>query len=115
MKLVAQQQKFSLYVANLIKYIYEQGYSCTFGDAFRSSEQAAIYAFAGVGIKNSLHCKRLAIDLNIFNSDCCYLTKREDYERFGTYWESLDPLCRWGGNFKNGDANHFELQESNEK
>lgn len=111
MKLLAQQQKFSLYVANLIQYIYENDHRCTLGDAFRSPEQAAIYAFAGVGIKNSLHCKRLAIDINLFNADYCYLTKREDYERFGTYWESLDPLCRWGGNFKSVDSNHFELRE----
>jgi hypothetical protein len=111
MKLLATQQKFSLYVANLIKYIYENGYSCTLGDAFRSSEQAAIYAYAGIGIRDSQHCKRLAIDINLFSPDNRYLTSRDDYEIFGIYWESLDPICRWGGNFKRADSNHFEIRE----
>lgn len=108
MRLVEQQAMFSHDVANLILYIYEQGFNCTLGEAHRTSEQAQWYAMRGIGIKNSLHCQRLAIDINLFSPSWDYLTKYEEYEPFGRYWESLDPLNRWGGNFKIVDANHFE-------
>lgn len=108
MNLSLEQQQFTKQAAQLIQYIFEQGYSATFGDAFRSEEQAALNAKKGIGIKDSLHCKRLAIDLNLFSPTNEYLTKAEDYHLFGAYWCHLDPKNRWGGDFKNGDANHFE-------
>lgn len=48
--------------------LIEQGrYYITFGEAFRPQSVAAAYAKAGLGISNSLHTKRLAIDLNLFD------------------------------------------------
>lgn len=108
MNLSKEQQLFAKDVGTLINYIYSSGYSATFGEAFRTHEQAVIYAHEGKGIKDSLHCDRLAIDLNLFK-DSNYLTDFKDYERFGCFWESLDAKNRWGGRFKPLiDSNHFE-------
>lgn len=108
MSLWRQQSDFSYDVSKLIQYIEAEGYYCTFGETYRTPEQAKIYAQEGKGIVDSLHCRRLAVDLNIFNYKGVYLTKTEDYEPFGLYWESLSIGNRWGGNFKRADGNHFE-------
>jgi hypothetical protein len=111
MKLQEQQKKFAENVSALIDYIFSKQYTCTLGEAFRTPEQAALYAKEGKGIINSLHCKRLAIDLNIFSPGGDFLENTEDYEHFGLFWEGLDPVNRWGGRFKRADGNHFERQE----
>ncbi len=107
MSLSQEQMKFAHHAAMLINYIFLQGYSCTFGETYRTTEQAAIYAKEGKGIIDSLHCKKLAIDLNLFK-DSQFITDPKEYEQFGVWWEKLDPLNRWGGHFKRVDANHFE-------
>jgi len=106
-----QQQVFALNVARLILHIYESGYSCTFGDAFRSPEQAALNATRGIGIKDSQHCKRLAVDLNLFSPSGKYCYDSKPYEAFGIYWEQLHDQNRWGGNFQRNDAGHFEMKD----
>ena len=114
MSLSQQQQKFSYYCTMLFKWIYEQpGYSFTFGEAYRTPEQAVIYAKAGKGIIDSLHCQRLAIDINLF-IDGVYQTTTEAYKPLGTYWKSLDPNCKWGGDFiTRKDGNHFQYHPIN--
>lgn len=111
MKLSEQQALFVQDVAKLIEYIFSHNYSCTFGEAYRTPEQAAIYAKEGKGVKDSAHCKRLAVDLNIFSPQGDYLTKTESYELFGTYWESLGDRNEWGGRYMRGDGNHFQRKE----
>jgi len=107
----AKQSIFVKNVGSLIDYVYENGFELTFGDAYRSPEQAALYAKQGKGIADSLHCKRLAIDLNLFK-DGKYLTDKESYAQFGAYWKSLHPANRWGGDFKKlVDSVHFEMQD----
>lgn len=107
MKLSEKQVVFAKNVAALISYIFEQKYSCTLGEAYRTVEQAEIYAKQGKGIKNSQHCKRLAIDINLFSPQGQYLTATQDYKPFGQYWVTLDKENRWGGTFN--DGNHFEM------
>lgn len=111
MTLGEQQRLFVKLVGRLIAWTYAQpGLELTFGDAFRSAEQAALNAQKGSGISNSLHTKRLAIDLNLFK-DGQYIEKSDLYEPLGTYWKSLHELCRWGGDFKSRpDGNHFSLE-----
>jgi len=107
--LVKKQIVFTRNVAKLIDYIFSQGYFCTLGEAYRTEEQALLYAQQGKGIKASLHCKRLAIDLNLFSPSGKYLTASEDHKSFGTFWESLDKNNVWGGNFN--DGNHYQMSE----
>jgi hypothetical protein len=111
MKLSEKQFIFTFNVHKLIEYVYQQGFKASLGECERTPEQAAIYAKQGIGIKDSLHCKRLAIDLNLFDSNGNYLTDKASYEPFGRYWESLHPLNRFGGNFKRVDLDHFEMQD----
>ncbi len=69
---------------------------------------ATLYAKQGKGIVNSLHRKRLAVDINLFKGNK-FLSETESYREIGEYWESLHPLNRWGGRFQ--DGNHFEMKE----
>jgi hypothetical protein len=111
MQLWKQQAVFLLNVAKLIQYATTEGFYCTGGELHRTEEQAKIYADKGVGIKNSQHCKRLAIDLNLFTEQGLYLSDAKSYAFLGQYWKSLDPKNRWGGDFPNKDGNHFEMKE----
>ena len=107
-----KQRLFTLNVAKLILKAYEMGYELTFGEAYRTPEQAELYANAGMGIKNSLHTQRLAIDLNLFK-DGIYQTDSISYKRIGEYWESLNKGFIWGGRFK--DGNHFSFMHNGVK
>jgi len=59
---------------------------------------------------NSNHYARLAIDINLFSNEGAYLTNTEAHKPFGKFWESLHPLCRWGGWF--GDGNHYSIDNN---
>ena len=105
-----KQRDFPLMLAALITWAYEhQGYELTLGEAYRTPEQAAWNAAQGKGISNSLHTKRLAIDLNLF-IDGVYQTDSEAYRPLGTKWKTLHHLARWGGDFSRPDGNHFSLE-----
>ena len=108
MTLRQKQSLFTLNVAKLIQFIHNTGYSVTFGDAYRTKEVAQIYALQGRGIKDSQHCKRLAIDLNLFSPDGKWLQDTASHLQFGEYWEKLHPDNRWGGRFQ--DGNHYEMK-----
>jgi len=108
MTLSEKQRKFTIYVARLIDYAYRMGYELSFGEAYRTPEQAALNVKNGSGILNSLHCKRLAVDLNLFK-DGEYLRDSSMYAFLGSYWKTLNPLCCWGGDFVKVDGNHFSL------
>lgn len=110
MNLHEQQATFAKNVATLIGYIFLKDHQMSFGETYRTPEQAELNAKKGIGVKNSLHCKRLAIDINLFK-DGKYLADKESYEFLGTFWESLNKKNRWGGNFSRSDANHFEMME----
>lgn len=110
--LVEKQQTFVLLVGRLIDYCYrEKGWKLTWGEAYRTPEQAALNAKKGIGIAKSLHTERLAVDLNLFKEGkLC--TRSEDFKELGEYWESLstpDAVCTWGGRFSKPDGNHFSI------
>lgn len=110
MTLRQKQSLFVCLVAQLIDYASGQGFEMTFGETYRSPEEAKRLTKLGKGIPNSLHTSRLAIDLNLFKNNN-YLTRTEHYADLGHYWESLSSPgefeCCWGGRF--GDGNHFSI------
>jgi len=57
-------------------------------------------------MKNSLHYEGLAVDIDLFK-DGKYLVTTEDHKQFGEFWEGLNPDCKWGGRFK--DGNHYSI------
>lgn len=116
MTLREKQSIFVLLVADLIQYAAAQGYQLTFGEAYRSPEEAARLAAAGKGIKTSLHTQRLAVDLNLFR-DGQYFSASEAHRPLGEWWEQQsnppDYQCCWGGRF--GDGNHYSLAHGGRK
>lgn len=111
MTLQQKQSVFAQNVAQLIMHVDTIGLTCTLGEVWRSPEQAEIYAKQGKGIVDSLHCKKLAVDLHLFSPHGQYLTDTKSYEPLGEYWQSLNPANRWGGFFKRVDSVHFEMQD----
>ncbi|MFH8134195.1 M15 family metallopeptidase [Pantoea osteomyelitidis] len=106
MKLSEHQRKFTRMIGRLITWAYGNGYELTFGEAYRTPEQAQLNARQGKGIANSLHTRRLAVDFNLF-IDGEYQTDSAAYEPLGKYWESIGGS--WGGRFSKPDGNHFSL------
>lgn len=103
MTLGQKQRKFTLMIATLVAWAYENGYELTFGDAYRDPR-----AFIGdepYGRDKSLHKSRLAVDFNLFK-DGVYLSSTESHSPLGEYWESIGGT--WGGRFN--DGNHYSLE-----
>lgn len=115
MTLREKQSLFVQLVAQLLLEAQLRGYALTFGEAYRSLQEAARLAKAGKGIAQSLHTARLAIDLNLFK-DGRYLTSTEAHRPLGEWWEQQHDLCRWGGRFTDSkgrpkpDGNHYSLE-----
>ena len=107
MTLREAQSQFAANVPLLIRYAIELGYEVTLGDAYRDPR-------CPYGSKSSKHRRRLAIDLNLF-LDGVYLTRTEDHQKLGEFWESLGGI--WGGRWNDDpatpeidgrDGNHYE-------
>lgn len=94
--------------AHLIDFIFEQGYEATWGEAYRTPEQAALDAQKHIGIAASLHTNRMAVDVMLFK-DGVYLQDPEPYKVLADYWVTLHPLFRAGYNFTSRDADHFSI------
>ena len=110
-----KQKIFTRLLAELIKYAYDEGYELTLSEAFRTKEQAELNAKRGIGIRNSLHRKRLAIDLNLFRNGA-YLSSTNAHKPLGEFWESLSTPglnCCWGGRFN--DGGHYSIQHGRVK
>lgn len=112
MTLREKQSLFAQLYGKLINKIYSQGYECTLDWIYRPPDVAAYYASLGIGIRSSLHTKKLAGDINLFK-DGVWLRSTEDHRKFGEWWEKQHPLCRWGGRF--GDGNHYSLEHEGRK
>lgn len=109
MTLSEKQALFTVKVAQLINWADERGYRLTFGEAYRTPEQAARNAKKGSGISNSLHTQRLAVDFNLFINGQ-YQQDSAAYRPLGEYWESIGGA--WGGRFSKPDGNHFSLEHN---
>lgn len=110
MTLSEKQALFTVMIGRLILWADEHGYRLTFGEAFRTTEQASANAKTGKGIKNSLHTLRLAVDFNLFINGQ-YREDTPSYLPLGEYWESIGGT--WGGRFN--DGNHFSLAHNGVK
>jgi hypothetical protein len=112
MTLAHKQQHFAVLVARLIIEATRREWAVTFGEAYRSPEEAARLAKLGIGIAHSLHTQRLAVDLNLFINGQ-YQTDSAAYAPLGAWWEqqsSGEIVCAWGGRFSTPDGNHFSCE-----
>lgn len=115
--LLQKQQDFTLMVANLIEFAYQNGYRLTFGDAYRDPRlHGKVGTKLGYSSANSLHKDRLAIDFNLFKNGV-YLTSSDDHKPLGEFWESIGGT--WGGRFGEtggtADGNHYSLEHNGRK
>ena len=106
----ALQEEFAQSAAKLIQKAAELGFGVTLGEAWRTPEQAQWDADHHTGVSHSVHCDRLAIDLNLFQNGT-YLPDDSTgaYRTLGEWWKSLGPSYRWGGDFHLVDLDHFSI------
>lgn len=108
-----KQALFSYLKAILVLYAHTKGYcfveyeGCIMPDR---KTRAGRKVEDGVHMKFSTHYDRMASDFVLYD----VVTGKPVYDGddprwidLGEFWESLNPLCRWGGRFF--DANHFSL------
>lgn len=117
MTLHQKQAIFAQQIARLIRSAAVMGYEVALGEAYRTPEQAALDAAKGSGIKNSLHTRRLAMDLMLFKNGV-FLTDSADYEPLGRVWESMstpEAQCCWGGRFHKPDGDHFSIADGGQE
>ena len=90
-----KQSLFAFLIAHLILRAYDLGCEVTCSD-FHAWEKD------GRHMRGSVHYLKLAADLNLFKGGK-WLTMTEDHAELGAYWKGLHPLCRWGGDFRDGN------------
>ena len=94
------------------------GYSLMVLEVLRSEASARANAKKGVGIVNSLHRKKLAVDILLWrNGEPVY--DSAEYLHLGRMWKRMSRsvgdtklLCCWGGDFKGKkgpDGGHFSF------
>ena len=88
------------------------GYDIQMGECWRTTEQAEWNQEHGIGIANSVHCDRLAVDLILWKNGVM-LSTINDYSPAGKIWKSYSTpnnlLC-WGGEFQKPDVYHFSVE-----
>lgn len=94
-----KQELFTLLMAEFLVWIYEQGYRVRGGHWLRCTD-------CRIGRDASCHKIKLAFDINLFKNGQ-YLQTTEDHKPLGEKWESMHPLCSWGGHFN--DGNHYSF------
>jgi len=105
MSLKQARIKFTRLLPRLLDKAFEMGYDCALDEATeRLTEQDKMSDH----MKGSLHHIGLAVDLLLY-FDGFYLKDSADYKRLGDFWKTLDPFCRWGGEF--GDGGHFSFSD----
>lgn len=118
MTLREKQSLFVRLLTTLFTWIYSQpNWELTLGEGrigeTRISEKdgARIVVSDRVHMPGSLHYLGLAQDLNLF-IDGRWINDggAPQWTEIGVKWESLHPLCRWGGRFASVDSNHFSLE-----
>lgn len=101
-----KQRRLMRMLPRLLDKAHELGFEVTLGDGYRDPR---VFGEQGVqrgyGRARSAHKHRLAVDLNLFRNGK-FLTRTEDHEPLGLWWESQGGA--WGGRFE--DGNHYSLE-----
>ena len=113
LNLSERQRLFVKCLGALIQYATQQGYELTLDEGYICEDRKTRNGQMvkdGVHMPGSLHYYRLAQDLNLWVGGV-YITdgSHPAWKELGEHFESLDPLCRWGGHFLTVDSNHVSI------
>ena len=108
MSLNEKQARFTSKIAQLIVWANDNGIYLIGSELFRTPEQAEINAAKGVGIKNSVHRKKLALDMYVYKGGKI-LWSGPEYKQVADKWKTMDPDARWGGDFRRRDVYHYSF------
>lgn len=100
------QEAFAEDIIRLLLEAKARGYKVRFGEVLRTPEQQQLYMRTGrTKTMNSMHLKKCAFDLHFIDSKGVLCYPKE----LGDYWEKLNSLNQWGGNWKTfKDQPHFQ-------
>ena len=103
LKLWQHQAKFTEDFHLLLNFIAVLGLIPVMAEVFRTIEQEIEYIKEGkshlTDPNHCMHVLKCAGDLELFLPAGSLLIDEATWQKIGDYWESLDPLNRWGGNF----------------
>lgn len=111
LSLGAKQRLFTRLLPKLLDFIHGSGYECAIAEGYvalsidKPGEDTP-------HLRRGNHFNKLAQDLDLFRFNTTtlhfdYVTDTEGHRPFGEFWKTLHPLCRWGGDFN--DGNHYSL------
>ncbi len=132
MRLGEKQELFARLLPGLLNKAHELGYDVRIGEVLRFEQQArwnashcrkchqtrghpdhpAKHRFKAIGIVNSLHRQKLAVDL-ILCRDGRPCWDAGSYLELNLWWEDLHELCATGRRW--GDSGHFSLTHGGRK
>lgn len=105
-----KQSKFVFLLAQLITWVYgHKGWELTLSEGYVGDTDAKDGDYDGPHMKGGAHYTRLGQDLNLWIDGQWIRGHHAAWDAIGGYWLSLHPLCRWGGEFRTRDWNHFSL------
>lgn len=113
MSLIDEQAAFLKHIRKLLDFAEQGGFLVTGGELERTPEAQAAFVRSGAeSSMDSPHLRKCAMTLNFFEvSDADHYQLIQNAAKLaplGTYWESLDPRNRWGGQSgKLVDLNRF--------
>lgn len=100
---------FTILKARLELWINDHsGWEVNESEGYVKDTDASDGDYDGPHLRKGGHYTGLACDLNVFLVGI--LLEKGDHpvwKEIGMKWESMHPLCRWGGHF--GDGNHISL------
>jgi len=105
MTLGEHQEAFAHDLVALLLKAWELGYAVRIGEVERPIEMQKIYVQTGRSkTMNSIHIKKCAADLHFFKDKVLQYP-----DELGEYWEDLNALNEWGGNWRSfKDKPHFQ-------
>lgn len=99
MTLFEHQQVFTKHFTMLVMKALELEFKTVIAEVQRPVEMQKIYVQTKRSMTmKSMHLQKCAGDLVMVKDG--KICSREDVKPLGDYWESLDPLNRWGGSWR---------------
>ncbi len=100
---------FTRLISEHVLWLFEQGLEVAYDEV---TERITEKDPTSDHMKNSVHHLGLAADLNLYRNGV-YLKQTSDHAASGAVWKTRHSLCRWGGEFS--DGNHYSLEYQGRK